>query len=523
MREWIILGISVMNKKNYYPIVLVGLISLFYALPTFAQTRQERLKDHVYYLAADSLQGRKAGTPDATKAAEYIIREYESAGLKPLFREGWYDRFKVGSRTDEDFKNVVGFIEGQDPALKAEVIVLGAHYDHLGVRNDQIYNGADDNASGSAALIEIARALAGQPLRRSVIIAAFDAEEIGLYGSKHLAGRLDTLGFHIKLMMSVDMVGWLKAGKSLKLEGVATIKDGREILRAQAGTLALDLKNFERSIFTATDTEGFATMGIPTLAVTTGLKSPYHKPADDAELIDYEGLDQVTGYLTDLSSDLATRDRFTSSGRVAPKHKSLSDTGLDFALVVGYSNGRLTFPGASFEGKERMSWNAGLEAALSLGYFGVVTQVLYDRFNAYYPDVDDLFGSSHRFRQDELCVPLSLVIRTPRSNSGSAYIGGGPYYARVLSWGWDGQKYSSWNIYPGGLVLEGEAPPTPIIPTHGFKPVDNQWGFNYTVGVRAGNLSLGVLRLWQRGHLFEGASAPSARRSSTMVQLKYIF
>lgn len=510
--------------KNKYLLLLgIAALAALGAGPARAQSRQERLKEHVYYLASDSLRGRKAGTPDATKAAEYIIGEYEQAGLKPLFREGWYDRFTRKGDHESDFKNVVGLIEGTDPALRGECIVIGAHYDHLGVRQDKIYNGADDNASGSAAVIEIARALAGAQPRRSIIIAAFDAEEIGLVGSSHLAERLDTLGFHIKLMMSVDMVGWLKAGKALKLEGVATIKDGKKILKAQAGSLTLDLKRFERSVFTATDTEGFATMGIPTLAVTTGLKSPYHKPEDDAELIDYEGLDLVTGYLTDLTTDLATRDHFASSGQVAPKHKSLSDTGLDFALVAGYSRDHISFPGAAFEGKDRLSWNAGIEAQLSLGYFGVVTQVLYDRFNAFYPDVDDLFGSSHRFRQDELCIPLSLVLRTPRSNSGSAYIGGGAYYARVLSWGWDGQKYSSWNIYPGGLVLEGEAPPTPIIPTHGFKPVDNQWGFNYTVGVRIANIQFGFLYLWQKGRLFEGSGAPDARRNSAMFQLKYIF
>lgn len=487
-------------------------------------TRMARLREHVYFLAADSLCGRKAGTPDATKAAEYIIRHYEQAGVKPLFREGWYDRFTVAKYPDRDFKNVVGLIEGTDPALKGECILIGAHYDHLGIKKDQVYNGADDNASGSAAVIEIARALAAEPLRRSVVIAAFDAEEMGLYGSKHLAERMDTLGFDVKLMMSVDMVGWLRAGKALKLEGVATIKDGREILSSQAGTLVLDLKNFERSVFTATDTEGFATLGIPTLAVTTGLKSPYHKPEDDADLIDYEGLDQVTGYLTDLTEEVAGRDVFVASGKVAPKHKSLSDTGVDFALVAGYSRDHISYPGAVFEGKDRLSWNAGIEASLSLGYFGVVTQVLYDRFNAFYPDVDDLFGSSHRFRQDELCVPLSLVIRTPRSNStGSAYIGGGPYYSRVLSWGWDGHRYSSWTFYPGGLGPVGEDVLTIATPTHGFTPASNQWGFNYTVGVRLGNLSVGVLRLWQRGQLFNSLGAPSAHRSSTMMQVKYIF
>ena len=98
-----------------------------------------------------------------------------------------------------DYKNVVAVIEGSDPVLKDQYIVLGAHYDHLGVKKGQIYNGADDNASGSAAIIEIARALEPQrgSLKRSVVIAAFDAEELGLYGSNHLAARLDTLGFNI--------------------------------------------------------------------------------------------------------------------------------------------------------------------------------------------------------------------------------------------------------------------------------------------------------------------------------------
>ena len=209
-----------MNKLS--TLILGGGLALLAILPAQAQTRRERLHDHVYYLAADSLRGRKACSPDATKAAEYIIGEYEQAGLKPLFREGWYDRFTRKGDHESDFKNVVGLIEGTDPALRGECIVIGAHYDHLGVRQDKIYNGADDNASGSAAVIEIARALAGAQPRRSIIIAAFDAEEIGLVGSSHLAERLDTLGFHIKLMMSVDMVGWLKAGKALKLEGVAS-------------------------------------------------------------------------------------------------------------------------------------------------------------------------------------------------------------------------------------------------------------------------------------------------------------
>ena len=514
-----------MTRKSSFSSFLSLALALLSLLPAQAQTRQERLHDHVYFLAADSLRGRKAGSPDAAKAAEYIVREYESAGVKPLFREGWYDNFTLPGSPGVTFKNVVGLIEGSDPALKGELIVLGAHYDHLGVKNGQIYNGADDNASGSAAVIEIARALAGTRTRRSIIIAAFDAEEIGLHGSTHLAHRLDTLGFTIKLMMSVDMVGWLREGKALQLTGVATIRDGKKILASQAGktSIKIDARNFERSVFTATDTEGFARKGIPTLAVTTGLKSPYHKPEDDAERIDYEGLDQVTEYLSGLTQEMADRDQLAASGRLASKHKAVSNYGFNFALVAGYSRGRLDFPGAAFNGKERLSWNGGIEAQLSLGYVGVVTQVLYDRFNALYPDVDNLYGSSHRFRQDELCVPLSLVLQTPRNATASAFIGGGAYYARMLSWGWDGHKYSSWTFYPGGLVPEGQIPQNPVTPTHGFEPVPNQWGLNYTAGVRIANIQVGVLYLWQKGRLFEGAGAPDVRRSSAFFQLKYIF
>ena len=129
---------------------------------TYSQTRQEKLTNHVYYFAADSLKGRAAGSEDAAKAAAYIVREFESIGLKPLY-EDWYMPF---SQKGGNYKNVVAVIEGCDPALKDQYIVLGAHYDHLGIKKGEIYNGADDNASGTAAVIEIARAL--YPQRESL-------------------------------------------------------------------------------------------------------------------------------------------------------------------------------------------------------------------------------------------------------------------------------------------------------------------------------------------------------------------
>ena len=128
-------------------------------------------------------------------------------------------------------------------------------------------------------------------LKRSVIICAFDAEEMGLYGSKALSKEMMNLGLigKVKMMMSIDMVGWLKQGKHLSFTGTGTLKDCADMIKevaAQTG-VPVSTRRFESSPFTATDTEPFASKGVPTLAVTTGLKSPYHKPGDDPELIDY--------------------------------------------------------------------------------------------------------------------------------------------------------------------------------------------------------------------------------------------
>ena len=164
-----------MIKKFVLCIVLATL-----GVSMFSQTRQERLTGHVYYFASDSLRGRAAGSEDAAKAAAYIVNEFKSIGLKPFY-EDWYMPF---TKNGNSYKNVVAVLEGNDPVLKNQYIVIGAHYDHLGVKNGKVYNGADDNASGSAAVIEIARALYANrdKLDRTVVIAAFDAEELGLFG-----------------------------------------------------------------------------------------------------------------------------------------------------------------------------------------------------------------------------------------------------------------------------------------------------------------------------------------------------
>jgi Zn-dependent M28 family amino/carboxypeptidase len=197
------------------------------AVGLFAQTQQKRLEEHLYYLASDSLHGRFAGSDDAMKAAQYIIKQYEAIGIEPFYESGYLQPFTnslVGERMT--FNNVIAWIPGSDPALKDEYVIIGAHYDHLGERNGKVYNGADDNASGTAAVIEIARQLKAKQseLKRSVIIVNFDGEELGLFGSNALSNRLkkEKKISKVCLMMSIDMVGWYRQNGKLIVQGTGT-------------------------------------------------------------------------------------------------------------------------------------------------------------------------------------------------------------------------------------------------------------------------------------------------------------
>ena len=461
-------------------------------VPMFAQTRQERLTEHVYYFASDSLKGRAAGSADAAKAAAYIIDEYESMGLKPFY-DDWYLPF---SRGGKNYADVVAVLEGNDPVLKNQYIVVGAHYDHLGVKNGKIYNGADDNASGSASVIEIARALCANrdKLKRTVVIAAFDAEELGLYGSEALAVKMiDQDSLDVRLMMSVDMVGWYKAKNRLELEGVATIRNGRRLLQSEK--LNLKLKDFETSVMTATDTEGFAKRQIPTIAASTGLKSPYHKPEDDAELIDYAGLDKVTDYLADVTLEAASDENFAASGKVAPKHREGNQI-LEVGLFLAEGNTQLLFPKAGFDGKSAFSWGGGLTAQLNFGrrsHFGLKAEALYVQAKAKYPDEANLYASALKYKGGELRVPVQLV-----------YQGGG---TGTLSLGFGG--YYGWRLK------------TELASAYSIRKED--YGLSWEVGMKVGGIGMSVIWMSSLAPFFVEDGTPQVRESTALFKISKYF
>ena len=479
-----------MKKTLLFLIALLGCVSLY------AQTQQERLSRHVYYLASDSLRGRAAGSEDAAKAAAYIVNQFEEIGIQPYFEDGWYQTFEKNGST---YKNVVGVIPGKDPVLKDEYIIIGAHYDHLGVRNDQIYNGADDNASGTATIIEVARILKSQQnnLKRSVIVAAFDAEEIGLWGSNYLSRKLDLS--KVQLMISIDMVGWLEKGKTLHLEGVATVKNGKRLLREEAEKMHIDIhpKDFETSIFGATDTQGFAKKGVATWYVTTGLKSPYHKPEDDPELIDYKGLDRVTDYMADVTLRCATDTDFAPSGKISPIHSGKKKV-FEIGPTVSLVNGNIAFPEAGFNGKNRYGVNAGVMAKIRLSsHFALETGAQYELLRAKYPDESNLFNAYLPYQQQSVLVPLNLLINVGGTTGVDVFIEIGGFYGRVLSTQFAGKP--EFTIDP------------------------NQYGIDWAVGLRIGKVKISGGRRYQLNPMFVNEGAPKAKLHAGNFTIGYFF
>lgn len=496
-------------NQIYHPMMKKALTILLFTVTTvclFAQSQQKRLEQHLYFLAADSLRGRFAGSEDAMKAAHYIIKQYEDMGVEPFYENGYLQPFTyklIGNGMT--FNNVIAWIPSSDPALKDEYVIIGAHYDHLGVRNNKVYNGADDNASGTAAVIEIARQLKAKQkeLKRSVIIVNFDGEELGLFGSNSFAERL-TKEKKIKkvcLMMSIDMVGWYRQSGKLIVQGTGTITDGKKKMKELGELLGINIKTqkFERSILTATDTEGFAKKGVATLAVTTGVKSPYHKPEDDADLIDYKGLSDISDYLAHWTEQVSADELFRPSGRVAKKHQSQVQP-FDLGVSLELGDSRLHHPYKSaIDGRSRFAGNIGLTAQVNFKckWLGLRLGAMYGWSFAKYVDTANIFNNSLRYYQEGLTLPLSAVFQW-NTNYGLFHASVGMYYTRV---------------FKGGIVKQASWPSIR----------KNQFGMEWSLGYRFHGLDLSVYGRYQFNYFTTDTSMPKLRNFYSGVRLSYFF
>ena len=456
-----------------------------------------RLEKHLYYLASDSLHGRKAGSEDGIKARAYIMEQWKEIGLEPFYSNGYEMPF---SRNGLYMANLVGIIPGNDPILKDEYILLGAHFDHIGYKNGEICNGADDNASGSTALIEIARMLqeSRNQLKRSVIIAAFDGEEQGLWGSEELARKMKADGsiHNIKCMMSIDMVGWYAKNGKLEVLGAGTMIGGRRILQNNSGGLNLKIEDFESGIFTATDTRSFArNYKVPTLHVFTGLKSPYHKPADDPELIDYEGLDSITCFLTRVTQEMASDPGLAPTGKIAEVH-SISNKPFELGISAGWTGSSISFPDSQLSMSGKFGLSAGVTAQYNRGSMGYRLGAFYETSRSLFPDQNNLFASSLKYRQEAVEVPLTFIIQN-ESPTIRIYAGLGANARYILSSSLENLDY---------------------------KTNDLQWGIHCMFGMKFGHFFLEDYFFGQMNELFDTSTgAPKAKISLSTFKIGWVF
>ncbi len=265
----------------------------------------KELQAHAAFLASDTLQGREAGTAGGQAAAAYLANELRLLKCKPIGSGNDYRQpFGAG------YQNVLGLLEGSDPQLKDEWIVLGAHFDHVGFGNvensqgpfGQIHNGADDNASGVACLLEIAEALKGAPpLGRSVAVAFWDGEEKGLLGSEHWL-KQHPKRQQIRFYINLDMVGRLR-DDTVEMVGVRTMLGLRsQLARANASELKL---TFDWSQRNDSDHYSFYLRSIPYAMFYTGMHNDYHRPSDDIEKLNIPGMQRVATVVTRYTTQLA--------------------------------------------------------------------------------------------------------------------------------------------------------------------------------------------------------------------------
>jgi hypothetical protein len=281
----------------------------------------DELREHTGLLADDTLEGREAGKRGGIAAARYIENQLKAAGLRPAGDNGGFlQRFNPG------YQNVIAMLPGTDPTLAGEYILVGAHYDHVGYgtwRNSNgptgyIHNGADDNASGVAALLELVDALhrtQWQP-RRSIIIAFWDGEEINLLGSRHWVKQPTVPLDKVRLAINIDMVGRLREGR-LEIGGAHTGAGLRQQLSST--TLPPDLWiDFSWEYKENSDHWPLFLAGVPSILMHTGLHDDYHTPRDDIEKLNVPGIRLASAYILETvcrAADAETLPAFRPASR----------------------------------------------------------------------------------------------------------------------------------------------------------------------------------------------------------------
>ncbi len=265
------------------------------------------LLGHVEQLTAPEMAGRGLGGSGLEAAARYISGQFRDIGLRPLggtYLQSW--RESVADIGDVELANVVGLLPSSDPQLDNQPIVIGAHYDHLGLENGSIYPGADDNASGVAILIETAEKLArGFSPRRPILFAAFTAEERGLLGSRRFLQDPPGGYSDFYAMLNLDSVGRLE-GRDLQVFGSESAYEWPFMARGIGFTTGVQ-SELPAAATASSDHVSFLRAGIPALHLFAGAHGDFHRPTDTADKLDTAGMSDIAWWLEEAAVYLGNR------------------------------------------------------------------------------------------------------------------------------------------------------------------------------------------------------------------------
>lgn len=283
-------------------------------------SKNTTLQDDISFLADDALKGRATGTEGEKKAAEYIAKRFKDISVQAKGTNEFYQDFSFKPKThphdsikfdtNDDGsitgRNVIGYIDNKANTT----VIIGAHYDHLGLGGDgslyrdsipAIHNGADDNASGIATLLHLAGKLKKGNTNNNYLFIAFSGEEMGLIGSNYFVKNPTIDLKKVNYMINMDMVGRLKADSTLAVYGTGTSPILKQTLKANNDKFKLIQKE---SGVGPSDHTSFYNADIPVLHFFTGQHEDYHKPSDDSEKLNYKGMKTILNYIFSIISDL---------------------------------------------------------------------------------------------------------------------------------------------------------------------------------------------------------------------------
>lgn len=328
--------------------ILVILIAIVVFSCKETQVNSVSMKEDVAILANDSLNGRKTGSDGERKAANYIAKRFEDLGLQPKGSEGFFQKFTYkasknphqeaeftaeNNDSTETGQNVIAYLDN-----KAEnTVVIGAHYDHLGMggegslyrEGEAIHNGADDNASGVAMMLHLADSLQkkGSPKKNNYLFIAFSGEEEGLLGSNYFVKNPTINTKKVTYMLNMDMVGRLNSENTLAVYGVGTSPIFKQAVNANARELKIAENE---SGVGPSDHTSFYLADIPVLHFFTGQHEDYHKPSDDTEKVNFEGMKIVSNYIFSIIKDLDNQPKLPFK-----KTKNESEVVPEFKVTLG--------------------------------------------------------------------------------------------------------------------------------------------------------------------------------------------